>query len=255
MTGGTPLPHTRLLLRHASRAELEVVVTEAHGVGLDSLALSIEASLPLQVAALRWTSRERPSDGGRTWLALGFEGRTEREVAGDLARLLQEHGHERADFTIVGSGPNAASSHHEAGDRRIALGDAVVMDFGGVMNHYCSDLTRTIFLGTPDEQFMRVYDTVLIAQLMAEERIEAGMTGQQAHEIAATVIREAGYGEYFIHRTGHGIGLTTHEPPYLVEGEEQELVPGTAARVHPFPVRCGPCRGGTRRCLFRPPAN
>jgi Xaa-Pro aminopeptidase len=159
-------------------------------------------------------------------LALGFEGRAEREVAGELARLLREHGHQRTDFTIVGSGPNAASSHHEAGDRRIAAGDAVVMDFGGVMNHYCSDITRTVFVGEPTPEQHEVYDIVRSAQQAAFGAVRPGVEAQAVDRAARGVIADAGYGERFVHRTGHGIGLEVHEPPYIVEGNTTALEPG-----------------------------
>jgi Xaa-Pro aminopeptidase len=159
-------------------------------------------------------------------LALGFEGRAEREVAGELARLLLDHGHQRADFTIVGSGPNAASSHHEAGDRRIAAGDAVVMDFGGVMDHYCSDITRTVFVGEPTHEQLEIYDVVRAAQQAAFEAVRPGVQAQEVDRAARGVISDAGYGERFVHRTGHGIGLEVHEPPYIVEGNATALEPG-----------------------------
>jgi Xaa-Pro aminopeptidase len=159
-------------------------------------------------------------------LALGFEGRTELEVAGELARLLREHGHQRADFTIVGSGPNAASSHHEAGDRRIVAGDAVVMDFGGVMNHYCSDITRTVFVQEPTPEQREVYDVVRSAQQAAFGAVRPGVEAQEVDRAARGVIADAGYGERFVHRTGHGIGLEVHEPPYIVEGNTTALEPG-----------------------------
>jgi Xaa-Pro aminopeptidase len=159
-------------------------------------------------------------------LGLAFEGRTEREVAQDLARLLREHGHQRADFTTVGSGPNAASSHHDSGDRRIAQGDAVVMDFGGVMDQYCSDITRTVFVGEPTDEQRAVYAIVRAAQQSAFEAVRPGVEAQDVDRAARRVISDAGYGERFVHRTGHGIGLEVHEPPYIVEGNETALEPG-----------------------------
>lgn len=159
-------------------------------------------------------------------LGLGFEGRTERQVAQDLARLLREHGHQRADFTVVGSGPNAASSHHEAGERRIATGDAVVMDFGGVMEQYCSDITRTVFVGVPTDEQRSVYDVVRAAQQAAFEAVRPGVAAQDVDRAARRLISDAGYGDRFVHRTGHGIGLEVHEPPYIVEGNTTALEPG-----------------------------
>lgn len=159
-------------------------------------------------------------------VTLPFAGRREVDVAADLHRLLLEHGHERVDFAIVGSGPNGASPHHEAGDRTIETGDAVVMDFGGVREGYCSDITRTVFVGEPDDEQRRVYDVVRAAQQAAFEAIRPGVMAQDVDRAARGVIVEAGFGERFVHRTGHGIGLEVHEPPYIVEGDETVLRAG-----------------------------
>jgi D-alanyl-D-alanine dipeptidase len=155
-----------------------------------------------------------------------FAGRREIDVAADLDRLLREHEHERVDFTIVGSGPNAASPHHGAGERTIVVGDAVVLDFGGVREGYCSDLTRTVFVGEPGEEERRVYEVVRAAQQAAFEAVRPGVAAQDVDRAARTVIVEAGYGERFVHRTGHGIGLEVHEPPYIVEGNDTVLRAG-----------------------------
>ena len=162
-----------------------------------------------------------------------FAGRRERDVAADLAALLLRSGHEQVDFTIVGSGPNGANPHHEAGDRVIEEGDAVVLDFGGLMHGYGSDTTRTVCVGEPGAQVRRVHDVVREAQRAAVEAVRPGVACQEIDRVARAVITDAGYGERFIHRTGHGIGVTTHEPPYVVEGEEQPLVPGMCFSVEP----------------------
>jgi D-alanyl-D-alanine dipeptidase len=155
-----------------------------------------------------------------------FAGRREAEVAAELERLLRERGHERVEFTIVGSGPNGASPHHEASERTIGEGDAVVLDFGGVADGYCSDITRTVFVGEPDDEQRRVYDVVRTAQQAAFEAVRPGVAAQDVDRAARAVIAEAGYGERFVHRTGHGIGLEVHEEPYIVEGNETPLRPG-----------------------------
>jgi D-alanyl-D-alanine dipeptidase len=159
-------------------------------------------------------------------VGLPFAGRKEVDVAADLDRLLRERGHERVDFTIVGSGPNAASPHHGAGDREIEAGDAVVLDFGGVRNQYCSDITRTVFVGEPDEEQRRVYEIVRAAQQAAFEAVRPDVAAHEVDRAARSVIAEAGFGDRFIHRTGHGIGLEVHEHPYIVEGNETPLRPG-----------------------------
>ncbi|WP_171119100.1 MULTISPECIES: aminopeptidase P family protein [Streptomyces] len=169
----------------------------------------------------------------REILAVRFAGRREADVAADLARLLREHGHSQVDFTIVGSGPNGANPHHEAGDRVIEDGDMIVLDFGGLKDGYGSDITRTVHVGEPSAEERKVHDIVRVAQEAAVRTVRPGVTCQEIDRVARAVIEEAGYGAYFIHRTGHGIGVTTHEPPYLVEGEPQPLVPGMCFSVEP----------------------
>ncbi len=162
-----------------------------------------------------------------------FAGRRETEVAADLADLLRQFGHEQVDFTVVGSGPNGANPHHEAGERVIEPGDAVVLDFGGLMFGYGSDTSRTVSVGEPASEVREVHEIVRRAQQAGVDAVRPGVTCQDIDRAARAVITDADYGEYFIHRTGHGIGVTTHEPPYMVEGEEQPLVPGMCFSVEP----------------------
>jgi Xaa-Pro aminopeptidase len=162
-----------------------------------------------------------------------FAGRRETDVAADLAGLLRRFGHEQVDFTVVGSGPNGANPHHEAGERVIQPGDAVVLDFGGLMFGYGSDTTRTVCVGEPTQEIRDVHEIVRRAQDAGVAAVRPGATCQDVDRAARAVITEAGYGDAFIHRTGHGIGVTTHEPPYMVEGEEQPLVPGMCFSVEP----------------------
>ncbi|MEU6225421.1 aminopeptidase P family protein [Streptomyces sp. NPDC047042] len=162
-----------------------------------------------------------------------FGGRRESDVAGDVADLLRRFGHSQVDFTIVASGPNGANPHHEAGDRVIERGDMVVLDFGGLLHGYGSDTSRTVHVGEPDAERRRVHDIVREAQEAGFRAVRPGAACQDVDRAARTVIAEAGYGEYFIHRTGHGIGVTTHEPPYMIEGEELPLVPGMCFSVEP----------------------
>ncbi|MFM7718380.1 MAG: aminopeptidase P family protein [Actinomycetota bacterium] len=180
---------------------------------------------PEELAALR--AAGRGADAAFAAIATGrFAGRRERDVADDLARLLLGNGHERVDFTIVGSGPNAASPHHEPSDRTIVAGDAVVLDFGGVAGGYCSDITRTVFVGEPTAEQRRVHDVVRAAQQAAFEAVAPGVEAQAVDRAARAVIEDAGYGERFIHRTGHGIGREVHEPPYIIEGNATPLEVG-----------------------------
>ncbi|MEU3255497.1 aminopeptidase P family protein [Streptomyces sp. NPDC006997] len=162
-----------------------------------------------------------------------FSGRRESEVAADLADLLRRHGHSQVDFTIVASGPNGANPHHEAADRVIRHGDMVVLDFGGLRDGYGSDTSRTVHVGEPSDEERRVHDLVREAQEAGFRAVRPGVACQEVDRAARAVITDAGYGAYFIHRTGHGIGVTTHEPPYMIEGEELPLVPGMCFSVEP----------------------
>ncbi|MFF3450113.1 aminopeptidase P family protein [Streptomyces sp. NPDC002667] len=162
-----------------------------------------------------------------------FADRRESEVSKDLADLLRRFGHSQVDFTIVASGPNGANPHHEADERVIEPGDMVVLDFGGLKDGYGSDTSRTVHVGEPDDEERKVHDIVREAQEAGFRAVRPGAACQDIDRAARAVIEAAGYGEYFIHRTGHGIGVTTHEPPYMVEGEEQPLVPGMCFSVEP----------------------
>jgi Xaa-Pro aminopeptidase len=163
-----------------------------------------------------------------------FAGRAEHELAADLARMLIEHGHSQVDFTVVGSGPNGADPHHEAGDRIIETGDMVVLDFGGLKDGYGSDTSRTVHVGdAPTDEEVEIHDLVRAAQQAGYEAVRPGATCQDVDRAARAVIAEAGHGDAFLHRTGHGIGTTTHEPPYIVEGEEQPLEPGMCFSIEP----------------------
>jgi Xaa-Pro aminopeptidase len=161
-------------------------------------------------------------------------GRTEREVAADICDAIVAEGHARADFAIVASGPNAASPHHGAGDRVLATGDVVVVDIGGTMpSGYCSDCTRTYALGEPPAEFLAYYQVLLEAQKAACAAVRPGITAEAVDAAAREPIAAAGYGEHFIHRTGHGIGLEVHEDPYIVAGNKEPIEPGMAFSIEP----------------------
>jgi len=199
----------------------------------DCLFVAAGKALPLLRAVKDADEVERLRAAGRAAdavfddvVTLPFASRRELDIATDLDRLLRSHGHQRVDFTIVGAGPNSASPHHHAGERAIEPGDAVVMDFGGVLNEYCSDITRTVVVGEPGEELRRVHDVVRAAQQAAFEAIAPGVAAEEVDRAARSVIAEAGYADRFVHRTGHGIGLEVHEPPYIVEGNATPLVAG-----------------------------
>lgn len=162
-------------------------------------------------------------------------GMTEKEVGWELERYMRTRGAEKVSFDIiVGSGPNGAMPHATLSERVIRAGEPIVMDLGAVVDGYCSDLTRTIVIGEPDDTFRAVYDTVLRAQVHAEAKIMPGMTGQEADAISREIITEAGHGGAFGHSLGHGIGLAVHEKPRVsrVEGENV-LKPGMVFTVEP----------------------
>lgn len=189
----------------------------------------------VELAALRDAGAAADRAFERLMRDVRFSGRREREVARDLAALLLEEGHEAVGFTIVGSGPNGASPHHETADRMLAEGDVVVCDFGGSLRGYGSDLTRTVFVGqgaVPDE-VRHVHDIVLRAQEAAYGAVRSGGAAQEVDRAAREVIARAGYGSAFLHRTGHGIGLDGHEHPYLVEGNAEPLEPGMTFSIEP----------------------
>ena len=163
----------------------------------------------------------------------GLEGRTEEDVARSLVRHLVETGCDAALFWIVGSGPNGASPHHEPGKRRIQAGDMVVLDFGGRAGGYCSDLTRTVSVGEPSAEAKEVHEIVWQAQEAAFRAVKPGIHAEEVDRAARRVIDEAGYGTAFFHRTGHGIGLEEHEPPYIVEGNAIPLEPGMCFSIEP----------------------
>ncbi|MCM6775463.1 Xaa-Pro peptidase family protein [Nocardia sp. CDC159] len=161
-------------------------------------------------------------------------GRTEAEVAADIAAAIVEEGHTEASFVIVGSGPNGADPHHEVSERRIEAGDVVVVDIGGpVEPGYYSDSTRTYAVGEPDAEIAARFAELERAQAAAVAAVRPGVTAEAVDAAARNMLREAGLGEYFIHRTGHGIGLSVHEEPYIVEGNDIVLEPGMAFSIEP----------------------
>ena len=162
-----------------------------------------------------------------------LSGRTEAEVSRRINELLLAAGNDSADFAIVGSGPNSASPHHEPGERVITAGDAVVLDIGGTGAGYCSDTTRTAFIGEPPPDFAALYEVLRLAQAAACAAVAPGVPARDIDRAARRIIDEAGYGAAFFHRTGHGIGMETHEEPYIVESNAEPLQAGHAFSVEP----------------------
>ena len=160
-------------------------------------------------------------------------GRTEAAVSADLGKRILAEGHQVVNFAIVAAGENAASPHHSPGDRVIRKNEILLCDFGGTMNGYCSDITRCVYLGTPPAEVAEAYAVLQEAQAAA---VAAGVVGAPCEEVdraARRIITAAGYGDYFFHRTGHGIGMEAHENPYMVEGNSLPLAAGHAFSVEP----------------------
>ncbi|WP_405818702.1 Xaa-Pro peptidase family protein [Streptomyces sp. NBC_01390] len=188
---------------------------------------------PQEAAALRRAGAaiDRVHARMGEWLRAG---RTEREVGRDIADAIIAEGHVRVDFVIVGSGPHSASPHHELSDRTIRPGDPVVVDIGGTtLDGYCSDSTRVYVVGEPPADFRRLHDVLLRAQCAQTDAVRPGITAERLDSIGRDIISDAGYGPCFIHRTGHGIGLESHEEPYIVAGNRLPLEPGMAFSVEP----------------------
>jgi len=170
-------------------------------------------------------------------------GRTEADVADDIAKAIVAEGHSSVAFIIVGSGPHGADPHHECSDRVLQAGDIVVVDIGGpYAPGYNSDCTRTYSLGQPTAEIAEQYAVLQRAQAAAVAAVRPGVTAEQIDAAARDVLAGAGLGEYFVHRTGHGIGLSVHEEPYIVAGNDLPLAEGMAFSVEPgiyFPGQWG----------------
>jgi Xaa-Pro aminopeptidase len=171
------------------------------------------------------------------WLRAG---RTEREVGRDIAAAIVDAGHVQTDFVIVASGPNGASPHAELSDRVIGPGEPVVVDIGGTTaDGYCSDSTRNYCIGEPPTQYAAYFEVLLNAQRAQTEAVRPGITAEGLDAIGRDAITAAGRGAEFLHRTGHGIGLETHEEPYIVSGSDRPLEPGMAFSIEPGIYQAG----------------
>jgi len=189
---------------------------------------------PDEVAALRRAGEaiDRVHARMGEWLR---PGRTEREVGRDIARAILAEGHAGDEWVVVGSGPNGASPHHEVSDRVVQPGDPVVVDIGGTTEEgYCSDSTRTYLVGgEPEREFAAYHEVVEAAQEAAVRAVRPGLAAETVDAAAREVIAAAGYGPAFVHRVGHGIGVETHEDPYMVAGNALPLEPGMAFSIEP----------------------
>ena len=160
-------------------------------------------------------------------------GRTEAQISADLSARILAEGHDVVNFAIVAAGENAASPHHHPGSRVVKPGEIVLCDFGGTMNGYCSDITRCVHVGEPPSDLRRAYDVLFEAQRASVASAVVGASCESVDEAARRIITDGGFGEFFVHRTGHGIGMDAHEDPYIVSGNTAPLVPGHAFSIEP----------------------
>lgn len=191
-----------------------------------------------EIALLRIAARA--ADRVVAQIAAGrLVGRTEADVSREVRDRLMAEGHELAEFAIVASGPNSASPHHDAGERVIRAGEPIVLDIGGSLAGYCSDTTRTLWVtggdpaNGPTPEFRRLFDLLRDAQAAAAAAVRPGVACERIDAVAREIIAAGGHGPDFIHRVGHGIGLETHEDPYLVAGNGELLRTGAAFSVEP----------------------
>jgi Xaa-Pro aminopeptidase len=160
-------------------------------------------------------------------------GVTEREVAEKIAHYFRQDGAEAVDVTLVASGPNSAFPHHEASDRRLQVGDTIIIDIVATLDGYKSDVTRVVHLGEPPPKVRAVHEVVLEANRRGREAAVAGAYARDVDRAARAVIEQAGYGPYFVHRTGHGLGMEVHEAPWISAGSTTVLEPGMVFSVEP----------------------
>ena len=188
---------------------------------------------PNEIEALREVAEQADRVATRIPDEVQFKGSTEHAVSMRVKNMLIEEGHDQALFAIVASGPNGASPHHEAGDRVIGAGDMIVLDFGGSLDGYRSDTTRTFVVDEPTNKQREVHLVVLGASTAGRAAVAPEVRCEEIDRAARSVIEDAGFGKYFVHRTGHGIGLEGHEHPYIVEGNSLPLEPGMAFSIEP----------------------
>lgn len=211
----------------ASDLDTELVPTTGHTVKLRAIKDADELKMLQRVIDVGDAAFEETAAKMRP-------GMTENEVAWEFEKSIRERGAESLSFpTIVASGPNAARPHHQTGDRAVQERETIVFDCGAQLEGYCSDLTRTVVLGTPDDEIVRVYNLVLAAQEAAIDRVKPGMTGEEADGVARKVISDAGHGDDFGHSMGHGLGLEVHEEPHVGPRADNVLEVGMPFTIEP----------------------
>ena len=220
---------------HASRLTLEPLGSTLGG--LRSIKAATEMATIAAAGALADEVARQLQDG-----SIPLVGRSEAAVAADIGKRLLAVGHDSVEFVIVASGPNSASPHHDPGGRVIERGEMVLCDFGGKLDGYCSDTTRCVWTGRPPAEVRAAYDALHAAQERAVQAVQPGKPLCNVDLAARNVLRASGYDEFFIHRTGHGIGTEVHEHPYVTEHNAAPIEIGHAFSVEPgiyFPGRWG----------------
>lgn len=227
--------------------ELRAIEAAADVAAVDATTLLAEQRMakdPTELRAMRAATRAVET-GLRAAIDAIKPGVTEREVADVWERAMLAAGSDGPSFTtIVASGPNSANPHHTTGDRRIQPGDLVILDGGATVGGYVSDITRTVSVGEVSDELCRIYEIVREANRAGVDVCKAGVTGADVDAAARQVIEQAGYGEYFVHRTGHGLGIEIHEPPYLHAASNEPLPVGATFTVEPGVYLAG--KGGVR---------
>jgi Xaa-Pro dipeptidase len=223
-----------LRMRFLDSSVLRRFAPDIELVPIDDLVVELRAVKSGQELAAMRQSIEVAESAFLRWVATLAPGMTEKAAASSLTAELLRGGAEALAFSpIVASGPNGGLPHAVPGDRRFQMGDWIVVDWGARVDGYASDLTRMIVIGPPSGSLKKVYDVVLQANCAGCEAVRPGVEAQAVDTAARTVITDAGYGPQFVHRTGHGLGLESHEPPYLVAGNARILETGMAFTVEP----------------------
>ncbi len=195
------------------------------------------ASLRSRKDALEMASLQRAAEATDTLIPVAYAacqvGASEREIASAIGQAIARGGHADSFAPIVGAGANGASPHHNTGATKLKTGDVVILDFGAMTDGYHGDITRTVAVGAASDEAQRIYETVYRAYSAGVAAVQTGATAHDVDAAARKVITDAGYGEFFIHRTGHGIGLDDHETPYIMAGNYTPLLPGHCFSIEP----------------------
>jgi len=221
---------------------LQEMAAPAHSVAADTLMSALRmVKSETEIEALA-RSAELADSAMLAGVAACRQGTTERAIAEAVANHFRTSGAEMVDFTIIASGPNGAFPHHEAGSRRLEIGDTIILDIGATLDGYKSDITRTVLMGEAPAEVRAAYDAVREANLAGQRAAVAGARAGDVDKATRQSLEQAGYGPYFVHRTGHGLGMEIHEPPWISSESDTVLQPGMVFSIEPgvyFPGKFG----------------